>query len=114
MQQDKWQQACRKSTGLLGGKQGANSIISEELWAKGGYTGFTATQKATEWTKMSPGERTCLQACREQVPNGIAIAGFLKISFSVFQLSLVFIVEFSRRTRHRQICWQGSEGAKPP
>ena len=104
MSKGKQQRACRKSTGLLSGKQGVNSLISEELWAKAGYAGFAATEKATEWIEMSPAERTCLQACREQVPNGIAIPSFLKACFPVFKLSLVFVVEFSRRNRHRQIC----------
>lgn len=84
MQQDEQQRACRKSTGLLGGKQGVNRFVSEELWAKGGYAGFAATQKTTEWTEMSPAGKTCLQARREQVPKGIAIASFLKASFPVF------------------------------
>lgn len=108
MQQDKQQRACRKSTGLLGGKQGVNSLIAEKLWAKGGYAGFAATQKATEWFELSPAERACLQACRGQVPNGIAITSFLKASFPVFKLSLVFIAEFSRRNKHRH---QASHGA---
>lgn len=81
VQQDKQQRACGKSTGLLGGKQGVSSLISEELWAKGAYTGCAATQKAPEWTEISPAERTCLQACREQVPNGIAIANFPRQAF---------------------------------
>lgn len=80
-----------------------NSFVSEELCAKGRYMGFVATQKATQWTEMSPAERTCLQACREQVPNGIAISRFLMTNFDVFALFLAFIVEFSRR-RHQQIC----------